>query len=101
MIEVPPPHSFEGRTLHYGAMTCGQYIWFRSKWAFAACGFTGTVSIWEFTIGTWWSVFLGIVLLASVAVNLFVAYRWRYSWAFWHLALYRWLDRQEHFNVRN
>jgi hypothetical protein len=95
VIEVPPPHSTEARQLRYGAMTCRQYIFMRSKWAFAACVWTTGIGLWEFSIGKPWSWVLGIILLFSTAVNLWVAARWRYSWRFWHQALGSWLDRQE------
>jgi hypothetical protein len=95
VIEVPSPRTFEGRTLRYGAMTCGEYIWFRSKWTFASCGFTFPIGIYQFTVGTVWGYAFGAIILVSSFFNLFLAFRWRRSWAFWHMSLEWFLSEAE------
>lgn len=95
MIEVPPPQSFDGRTLRYGAMTCGQYIWMRSKWAFASCVATLGIAIWEFSIPAIFTRVMGVVLVLSIVLNIWVASRWRHSWRYWHMRLGYWLVREE------
>lgn len=95
MIEVPPASSFEGRCLRYGAMTLGQYIWFRSKWSFAASGFALGVAVWELTFGTWYGYLLAGILALSVAANLSIAFRWRSSWQFWRMSLELFFFKEE------
>lgn len=94
MIEVPPPQSFDGRTLRYGAMTCREYIWFRSKWTLVSCGFTFVIAIYQLTLRTAWGYgFAGFILL-TVGVNLYLVFNWRHSWRYWNARLQSWLDRQ-------
>lgn len=95
MIEVPPPQSFDGRNLRYGAMTCREYIWFRAKWSFVAALFTVSIGIWEFTLGYSWDWVWGVILFVSTATNVAVALNWRKSWQFWHASLGWWLDARE------
>lgn len=97
MIEIPPPSSFEGRTLRYGAMTCGQYVWMRARWSFAVCVFTVSIGIWEFTLLPYdaWAWVWGVILFVSTATNLWVAFGWRRSWRFWRISLEHWLIREE------
>lgn len=95
MIEVPPATSFEGRCLRYGAMTEWEYVWFRSKWAFAATGFALGVAVWEFTIGTLVSYAFAVILLCSCSVNVWGALRWRTSWQFWRVSLEWFFLREE------
>lgn len=96
MIEVPPPSTFDGRTLRYGAMTCREYIWFRSKWVFGVVAWFLLLTVWEFWIGTTISITLGVVLLITSAVNLGMAFQSRKSWRYWNSRLDSWLTRQEH-----
>lgn len=87
MIEVPPPSSFEGQCLRYGAMSEWQYVRFRMKWAFVASAFAMAVAIWEVSFGTWFGYLLAGILLLSTASNLSIAFRWRTSWQFWNMSL--------------
>jgi uncharacterized membrane protein len=84
VIEVPPPSSPEYTWLRYGMMTCPQYVWFRAKWVFVSCAVFTLVAVWEFSIGHWWSVLFGLVILGLTGLNIRIALRWRSSWRFWH-----------------
>lgn len=95
MIEVPPPNTDEGRWLRYGAMTCREYIWFRSKWSFAVGGFALGVAIWELTTPSPVNWIFALIIFVSSVANFLMAFNWRKSWQFWNMSLELYFLQQE------
>lgn len=91
MIEVPPPDSFDGRVLRYGAMTCGQYVWFRAKWSFVMSAFTLGIGVWELTTPWPLNWIFSVIIFVSALLNVGIAWNWRRSWRFWNQHLELWL----------